>query len=231
MRLSVARSEQPADQDPDDRSDDRSDQCHRGDTGAPISPMLAKRDHPLEEKKGFDERGDHGRNHAGYNADQDAAYSNHLYGLRASERGFFSLMRRRVRAAGLDAFERVAAEFARTLAPGSVVALAGQLGSGKTTFVRAVVRALHGNDDAVASPTFVFRHRYAGRPPIEHLDLYRIDDPAEAAELGLEDSFDAGSIVLIEWPERLPGLLPPHAWRVAIEGSGDGARQLTIERP
>lgn len=230
MRLSVARSEEPADEDPDERTDDRTDQCHRRDTGAPISTMLAERDHPLEEEKGFDQSGNYSRNHAGYNADQDAAYSNHPDGLRARERGFFCLMRRRVHAAGLEAFERLAADFARTLAPGSVVALSGELGSGKTTFVRAVVRALHGDDRAVASPTFVFRHRYAGRPPIEHLDLYRIEDPAEAVELGLEDSFDAGSIVLVEWPERLPGLLPAHAWRVEIEGSGESARQLTIER-
>ena len=94
-----------------------------------------------------------------------------------------------------------------------------------------MVRELHGEDAGVASPTFVFRHRYAGSPPIEHLDLYRIDDPSEAVELGLEDSFAAGSIVLVEWPERLPGLLPSHASRVEIEGSGDAERRLTIERP
>ena len=141
------------------------------------------------------------------------------------------MTRRHARADGLAAFERLAAEFARTLAPGSVVALAGPLGAGKTTFVRAVVRELHGDDSAVASPTFVFRHTYAGRPPIEHLDLYRIDDPAEATELGLEDSLDGGAIVLVEWPERLPAFLPPGALRVEIEGAGNGPRSLTIERP
>jgi tRNA threonylcarbamoyl adenosine modification protein YjeE len=136
-----------------------------------------------------------------------------------------------MRAEGLDAFERLAAEFARTLAPGNVVALAGQLGAGKTTFVRAVVRELHGDDGAVASPTFVFWHRYPGKPPIEHLDLYRIEGPGEASELGLEESFELGSIVLIEWPERLPALIPPDAVRVEIEGSGNEPRSLTIERP
>jgi len=136
-----------------------------------------------------------------------------------------------MRAHGLDAFERLAAEFARTLAPGNVVALAGELGSGKTTFVRAVVRELHGHDRGVASPTFVFWHRYPGKPPIEHLDLYRIEGPAEAAELGLEESFDLGSIVLVEWPERLPALIPPHALRVEIEGAGDEPRSLTFEHP
>jgi tRNA threonylcarbamoyl adenosine modification protein YjeE len=139
--------------------------------------------------------------------------------------------RRRMRAAGLAAFERLAEEFARSLVPGNVVALAGQLGSGKTTFVRAVVRELHGDDDGVASPTFVFWHRYPGEPPIEHLDLYRIEGPGEAAELGLEESFELGSIVLVEWPERLPALIPAGALRVEIEGSGDEPRSLTFERP
>ena len=79
----------------------------------------------------------------------------------------------------LAAFEALAGEFARGLRPGDVVALEGELGAGKTTFVAAVVRALHGSDE-VASPTFTFWHRYAGQPPLEHLDLYRIDNPAEA---------------------------------------------------
>ncbi len=133
-------------------------------------------------------------------------------------------------AADLDAFERLAAEFARTLGPGDVVALSGELGAGKTTFVRAVVRELHGNDGA-SSPTFVFWNRYAGTPPIEHLDCYRVESPEDARELGLEESLDSESIVLIEWPERLPALIPDDAVRVAIEGAGDEPRRLTFERP
>jgi tRNA threonylcarbamoyladenosine biosynthesis protein TsaE len=140
------------------------------------------------------------------------------------------MTRRRERAEDLAAFERLAAEFARTLAPGNVVTLEGPLGAGKTTFVRALVRELHGSDAAVASPTFVFWHRYAGEPPIEHLDFYRIERPSEALELGLEESFRPGSIVLVEWAERLPDLIPPGALRVAIEGAGDGPRDVTVER-
>ncbi len=82
---------------------------------------------------------------------------------------------------------KFAAEFARGLRPGDVVALAGPLGAGKTTFVRAVVTALHGADQS-CSPSFTFRHRYDGDPPIEHIDLYRIDDPREVTELGLEEA-------------------------------------------
>jgi len=135
-----------------------------------------------------------------------------------------------VTVADLAAFERSAADFAATLRAGDAVALEGDLGAGKTTFVAAVARAL-GNADEVASPTFIFRHRYAGAPPIEHLDLYRIEDPAEAVELGLEDAFSADAITFVEWPSRLPGRLPAHAIRIRIEGSGDGPRVLAIERP
>jgi tRNA threonylcarbamoyl adenosine modification protein YjeE len=129
-----------------------------------------------------------------------------------------------------DALLAAAARLAATLHPGDVVALSGDLGAGKTTFVRGLVAALHGNDDAVSSPTFVFRQRYVGQPAIEHLDLYRIEDPVETADLGLDDAFDGSAIVLIEWPERAPGLLPPGTIRVHIEGSGSEPRRLAIAR-
>src|SRR5580704_485520 len=119
---------------------------------------------------------------------------------------------------------------AASLRPGQALALSGELGAGKTTFVRALVRALHGSDVPVSSPTFVFRQCYAGTPPIEHLDLYRLDDPADAVELGLEEAFGPDRITLVEWPERLPDLLPPAAIRIRIDGAGDEPRRLVIER-
>jgi tRNA threonylcarbamoyladenosine biosynthesis protein TsaE len=128
-----------------------------------------------------------------------------------------------------DAFTAAAVRLAATLRPGDVIALSGGLGAGKTTFVRALVGALHGSDAAVASPTFVFRHQYPGKPPVEHLDLYRIDDPAEAADLGLDDAFSPAAVTLVEWPEHLPGLIPAGAIRVTIDGAGDGPRRLRIE--
>ena len=125
------------------------------------------------------------------------------------------------------AFEAFAASFARTLAPGDVVALSGDLGAGKTTFVRAAVRERHGEDQG-SSPTFTFWHRYAGEPPIDHLDLYRIEDPAELTELGLEEAFDGRSIVFVEWWTHAPELLPPHRFDVTIEGAGDSPRTVTV---
>lgn len=124
----------------------------------------------------------------------------------------------------------VAAELAATLHPGAALALSGDLGAGKTAFVRALVRALHGDAAGVSSPTFVFRQRYDGVPPVEHLDLYRIEDPAEAAELGLEEAFGPDRITVVEWPERLPGLLPANAIRIRISGAGDEPRRLEIVR-
>ncbi|GAC1304774.1 MAG: hypothetical protein NVSMB21_05660 [Vulcanimicrobiaceae bacterium] len=132
--------------------------------------------------------------------------------------------------ADLAAFERYAGAFARDLVAGDTVALAGGLGAGKTTFVAAALRAL-GRTAEVASPTFTFWHRYGGSPPIEHLDLYRIDDPSEAIELGLEEAFGRGGIAFVEWPERLPEIVPPGAIRVSIAGAGDAARDVTVERP
>lgn len=130
----------------------------------------------------------------------------------------------------LEAFEAVAASFAAELQPGDVVALEGELGAGKTTFVAAVVRALHGRDETT-SPTFTFRHTYAGVPTLEHLDLYRLEEPAEAVELGLDDAFSPQSIAFVEWAERLPGILPPGTLHVRIRGSGDAPRELEISRP
>lgn len=113
-----------------------------------------------------------------------------------------------------------------------MVALHGPLGAGKTTFVRALVRALHGSDEAVSSPTFVFRQRYDGSPPVEHLDLYRLEDPAaELPELALDDAFAADRLTLVEWPERAPGWLPPGTIEVHIAGAGDEPRTVGIVRP
>jgi tRNA threonylcarbamoyl adenosine modification protein YjeE len=123
-----------------------------------------------------------------------------------------------------------AAAFARRLRAGDVVALSGPLGSGKTTLVRAIVAALHGADQTY-SPTFTFWHHYKGEPPIEHLDLFRIADPRELDELGLEEAFGPHAIVLVEWWANAPELIPSRRYEIEIEGAGEGPRTLRIREP
>jgi tRNA threonylcarbamoyl adenosine modification protein YjeE len=98
-----------------------------------------------------------------------------------------------------------------------------------SALVRAAVRARHG-DDQTSSPTFTFWHRYPGDPPIDHLDLYRIEHPNDVQELGLEDAFGGESIAFIEWWMRAPALLPRQPHEIAIAGAGDGPRRVTIVR-
>jgi tRNA threonylcarbamoyl adenosine modification protein YjeE len=129
-----------------------------------------------------------------------------------------------------DALREFAAEFARRLRPGDVVAFSGPVGAGKTTFVGAIVRALHGTDQST-SPSFTFRHRYDGDPPIEHIDLYRIDDPREIVELGLEEALDGHAIALIEWWRNAPDVIPSRRYEIEIEGAGDEPRTLSLRPP
>jgi len=109
-----------------------------------------------------------------------------------------------------------------------VVTVSGELGSGKTTFVRGACRAL-GVTQPVTSPTFTIGHRYHGRVDVSHLDLFRFRD-VSAAEWGdLEPYFD-DAIVFVEWPEAGTGVLPPPRVRVHLEHGDGGTRLVTIER-
>jgi tRNA threonylcarbamoyladenosine biosynthesis protein TsaE len=111
---------------------------------------------------------------------------------------------------------------------GDVVTVSGELGSGKTTFVRGAARAL-GVTQPVTSPTFTIGHRYQGRVDVSHLDLFRFRD-VSAAEWGdLEPYFD-DAIVFVEWPEAGVGVLPPARFKVHLEHGEGGTRLVTIER-
>ena len=126
-----------------------------------------------------------------------------------------------------DAMRDFAAAFGQRLKAGDVVALSGPLGCGKTTFVRAAVHGLQGADP-VTSPTFTFWHRYPGTPPVDHLDLFRIGDPSELAELGLEEAFTGNSIVFVEWWDNAPELLPARRYEICIAGAGDTPRIVEV---
>jgi tRNA threonylcarbamoyladenosine biosynthesis protein TsaE len=102
--------------------------------------------------------------------------------------------------------------------------------------VRGVVAELHGSDEAVSSPTFVFRQRYdapdPALPAIEHIDLYRITDPAgEMPDLALDDAFGPETIALVEWADRAEDWLPARRVDVVIDGLGEGPRTVRITRP
>lgn len=123
---------------------------------------------------------------------------------------------------------RLAARIAACLRPGDVIALYGDLGSGKTVFARGLIHALCG-DQEVPSPTFTLVQTYA-TPDFEiwHFDLYRLERPGDAFELGLEDAL-ADGVTLIEWPERLGGHLPAHRLEVRLAyGTGDTERMVAL---
>jgi tRNA threonylcarbamoyladenosine biosynthesis protein TsaE len=106
------------------------------------------------------------------------------------------------------------------------VTVSGELGSGKTTFVRGACRAL-GVEGPVTSPTFTIGHRYRGRVDVSHLDLFRFSG-VSAAEWGdLEPYFD-GAVVFVEWPEAGAGVLPPPRVEVILQHSEQGSRLVTI---
>ncbi len=103
---------------------------------------------------------------------------------------------------------RLGAAVARLLRAGDAVLLTGDLGAGKSTLARGLVRALTTPDEDVPSPTFTLVQHYEARPNLAHFDLYRLQSPEEADELGLEEAMDEGAIV-VEWPQRLGSRLPP----------------------
>jgi tRNA threonylcarbamoyladenosine biosynthesis protein TsaE len=125
--------------------------------------------------------------------------------------------------------ERIAAGLAGQLALGDVVTVSGELGAGKTTFVRGAARAL-GVSAAVTSPTFTIGNRYRGRVDVSHLDLYRFEGVSPADWGDLEPYFD-GAVCFVEWPEAAAGVLPPvrAAVRLRHIGSETGARAISIE--
>src|ERR1700681_2144719 len=108
-------------------------------------------------------------------------------------------------------------DIAGALEPGDLVTLSGDLGAGKTTFARALIRYLAGDDTVeVPSPTFTFVQSYElPRFPVVHGDLYRLSGTAELAELGFDDLPD-GAVVLLEWPDRAAGLLPPDRFDITF---------------
>ena len=121
----------------------------------------------------------------------------------------------------------VAEKLARSLEPGAFVLLHGDLGAGKTVFVRGLAAGLGVDPDSVTSPTFVLIQQYRGQIPLVHADLYRLDGGAAVDDLGLED-ICSGAVVAVEWAERMPRI-PAGSVSVRIEDAGGDTRRITIE--
>jgi tRNA threonylcarbamoyladenosine biosynthesis protein TsaE len=126
-----------------------------------------------------------------------------------------------------DETEAVAARLARELASGDVVTVSGELGSGKTTFVRGACRAL-GVTARVTSPTFTVGHRYPGEPDVSHLDLFRFQG-LSAAEWGDLEPYFEDAICFVEWPEAAAGSLPPVRVAVRLSHVDPTHRLITVE--
>lgn len=133
-------------------------------------------------------------------------------------------------AADLD---RAAKEFVALMGDETVYAFNGPMGAGKTTFIRALSRALGVSDDEANSPSFSIINEYRSGTTAEliyHFDLYRLESVDEALEIGVEDYFDSGALCLLEWPERIEPLLPDDTVIVDINVNPDESRTLTLRR-
>ena len=123
-------------------------------------------------------------------------------------------------------------QIAKWLPAQAVVALVGDLGAGKTTLTQGIAE---GRDAAraedVSSPTFTLIHEYGEPVRVYHVDLYRLETAEQARRLGLEDLFDQAALVLIEWGDKFPELLPADVFRITLASTGDEGRVIEVFAP
>lgn len=128
--------------------------------------------------------------------------------------------------------EAIAAELSASLRGGECVALHGNLGAGKTQFVRGLVRGLGASPRSVSSPTFVLLNVYpGGRLTVFHLDAYRVSGADDFETIGFPELLEQGGVVVVEWPERVSSLLPPQNISVSIQPTGPTTRRIEIRQP
>lgn len=126
--------------------------------------------------------------------------------------------------------EQIAAGVARGLKGGECVALFGDLGAGKTQFVRGLVKGLGGNPHTVSSPTFVLLNVYdSGRLKVFHLDAYRVHGADDFDAIGFTELLEQGGVVVVEWAERVTRLLPADSIQITLNATGEGSRRIEVK--
>ena len=143
-------------------------------------------------------------------------------------------MEKTIRIANLESLPAAAEEFVGLMDDYTVFAFNGDMGAGKTTFIRALVQALGVDAEEANSPSISLINEYRSDTTAEliyHFDLYRLESLDEALEIGVEDYFDSGAVCLIEWPERVADILPDDTVRVDISEDADGSRLLKVTLP
>jgi tRNA threonylcarbamoyladenosine biosynthesis protein TsaE len=128
----------------------------------------------------------------------------------------------------LSSTDHLGCLLAETLPDGSVVALIGTLGSGKTRLVQSVAHYSGIKQETVSSPTFVLLHEYDGNRPIYHFDTYRLTNEEEFRQLSPDDYFEGNGITLVEWADKFPNVLPEERLEIQIEITGNTKRQFKI---
>ena len=119
---------------------------------------------------------------------------------------------------------------AHTLPSGAAVLLIGNLGAGKTTLAKGIVQGLGAAPaEEVSSPTFTLIHEYGAPPTVYHVDLYRLDSARDAATLGLDELFDSAAMVIIEWGERFPELMPPDRIEIRLRALEGDEREIEVQ--
>jgi len=125
--------------------------------------------------------------------------------------------------------EGIGRQFAKELNVGSILALEGELGSGKTQFTKGLVAGLE-SSAPVTSPTFTIVHEYpGGRLPVYHFDFFRLENRESVAQLGLDDYFFGDGVSVIEWPDRFPEFIPKQARWILFEIRSENARMINIK--
>ena len=128
----------------------------------------------------------------------------------------------------------IANDLGAILRPGDIVRLVGEMGAGKTTFVRMLAQSFGIAESAVSSPTFVIMNIYdrgKGNPPLAHMDCYRLGDESELDALGWDQIVDSGAIILIEWPDRIASAIPEDSLTINIDHVDEHSRHFRFEIP